>query len=601
MDDRIKKWYLTENYNLYKFTIDTHKPRVFDDKINLFPGFMHEEKDYDEYDDKTKDCVNIMLQFYKEVLCSNNEDSYNFIIKWLANMIQGNKNDVMLYLKSQEGVGKSTFSDFLMEYVLGYKISGKGTIDSIKTSYNKILMAKLLVSYEELPTFGPKDWEGVSSNLKDRITSKVMTFGEKYEKSFAAENINNYIVNTNVEALKHSQGRRFFSLDISTIHREDHEYFGNINKKCFNNNIGEAFFNYLRSIDVSNFHAQTAMPMTINKIVAISDRLDSVYKFLKHRFIMFDKSIACIKKTDLYDEYVVYCNQNDIKPRDKIRCYKTLEEINIIPNKTKGYWCYTVSLDKLKEIANKYHWLNGIDDEEQCVGNNFSFARGTNYEELMKENHKLLEQLKANKDVNKLNEELMKENHELLEQLKANKDVNKLKEELAKQTEQIMFGFERLIRQNEAAKCEINQLKNKLTIEQLEQLELQKLQQLLDQTEQQPEQTEQQPEQQPDKQPKQQSDKQPKQQSENIDYKLERIKKRKRKHKKVKPDQDEIDDMFDFSNIPPKLKTPIVEDKKHSKLPKQTNKNLMHKTDETLTKTVISENGEVIGFSPLIC
>ena len=352
---------------------------------------------------------------------------------------------------------------------------------------------------------------------------------------------------------------------------------------------------------------------------------------------MFDRSIARIKKTELYDEYIVYCNQNNIKPRDKIRCYRTLEDINIIPKKIMGYWYYTVSLDKLKEIANKYHWLNGIDDEEQCVGNNFSFARNdtdTKYEELMKENYELSEQLKANKDVNILNEELMKKNHELSEQLKTYGDVNRLNYELSKQTKQIMIGFERLIRQNEAAKCEINQLKNKLTSEQLEQLEQLELQQLLDQTEQ-TEQTEQQPEQQPKQQPEQQTEQQklqqleqleqqklhqlliqteqteqqPKQQSENIDFRLERIKKRKRKHKrkKVIPDQDEIDDMFDFSNISSELKTPIVEDKKHSKahrspaLPEQTKKKLIDNTDEILTKTVISENGEMIGFSPVIC
>jgi len=60
-----------------------------------------------------------------------------------------------------------------------------------------------------------------------------MTYYEdKYEKAFECENLNNYVINTNVDAIKHSEGRRYFILDLSNKRQDDHKYFDNLRKKC---------------------------------------------------------------------------------------------------------------------------------------------------------------------------------------------------------------------------------------------------------------------------------------------------------------------------------------------------------------------------------
>src|SRR5690606_275958 len=138
-------WFFTDNDKIYSLISDVTKPKIEGTKINLFDGFMHKKKDYKKYDKEIKNKVEILLSYIKEVLCSENENSFNYIIKWLSNMCKGNKNDSLLYLRGSEGIGKSTLSDFLRKYVLGDKISIKSNSEPLRSPYNKLLCGKLLV------------------------------------------------------------------------------------------------------------------------------------------------------------------------------------------------------------------------------------------------------------------------------------------------------------------------------------------------------------------------------------------------------------------------------------------------------------------------
>ena len=48
---------------------------------------------------------------------------------------------------------------------------------------------------------------------------------QKKEKAFIAKNISNYIINSNVDAVKDDNGRRYFILDLSNKRKGDFEFF----------------------------------------------------------------------------------------------------------------------------------------------------------------------------------------------------------------------------------------------------------------------------------------------------------------------------------------------------------------------------------------
>jgi hypothetical protein len=129
-----------------------------------------------------------------------------------------------------------------MKYVFGEKICLTSTTEPLLTNYNKIYMGKILIIFEELTTFTDGQWNAVSSKLKTFATEKTCVFRDVYEKAIQADNISNFIINTNNDAIKDSDGRRYIILPMSSKHFEDHVYFDDLKNSCFNMIVGEAFF-----------------------------------------------------------------------------------------------------------------------------------------------------------------------------------------------------------------------------------------------------------------------------------------------------------------------------------------------------------------------
>ena len=264
-------------------------------------------KPYDKYSDDIKEGVEMMLDMIKQISCNSQEDVYDAYIKYLSQLCRGIKTEVIIYKKGEQGIGKSTETDFLINYVLGKDICLLSGTEPLTSNFNKCFLGKLFVVFEELPTFGPKEWEAVSSKLKTLTTEKTAQFRGLFKDPIQAENILNFMINTNVESLKNSDGRRIIILPLSSCKKGDYEYMNNIRNKCFNLEVGEAFYSYMMSIDITNYYAQKCFPDTENKLLAIANQLDPVEKFLKNNYVLKKRSIQD-KSTDFYNEYKGFCS-----------------------------------------------------------------------------------------------------------------------------------------------------------------------------------------------------------------------------------------------------------------------------------------------------
>jgi hypothetical protein len=95
-------------------------------------------------------------------------------------------------------------------------VSMKSSAAPLLSRCNKILLGMLFVFFEEFPSTSEREWASISSKLKDPVTGFDAMYEDKNEKSMRAANISNYIINTNDNAIKHSEDRRFFVVDVST-------------------------------------------------------------------------------------------------------------------------------------------------------------------------------------------------------------------------------------------------------------------------------------------------------------------------------------------------------------------------------------------------
>ena len=211
----VTDFYFKKYDKIKTLTCELNKPMLYGEFINTCPEFLHKVKPYSDFTPEIKKGVNVMLSYLKTVWASGNENQYQFILQWIANMARGGKNQSVLYLRSDEGVGKSTFTDFLMKYVIGPNLSLMSGSSPLISNFNIILYCKLLVVYEELENFSTAQWSAVSSRIKRDVTSTTCSYEKKNETSFVGNNINNIIINSNVDAIKNDEGRRYFLLDLS--------------------------------------------------------------------------------------------------------------------------------------------------------------------------------------------------------------------------------------------------------------------------------------------------------------------------------------------------------------------------------------------------
>lgn len=357
-------WFKSSYYCLYNQVCIPRQQFVLGSNINTFQPYKHkQDMKYSECTKKAKEGVKLMLEFFREIWCDDNKESTNYILNWISEMVKGNKNETVLLLKSiTEGIGKSSGTTFLMDWVLGNDICIESNSEPLKTKYNYTLHGKLLVVFEELEETTQREWSNISKCIKQMTTSKKCMYEDKYMRSFKSNNINNYIINSNNDCIKNSQGRRYYICDLNTKRKGDTKYWNNLQEKCFNNEVGKAFYLYMMERDTSKFKSNQ-FKLTVNKAEAITDRLNSVYKFIKFNYVLSNRELKTTTK-ELYDEYQLYCQIMGYKKKTKRGMISTLKEINI-RYQSRNSKCHIIyDLPYLKKIAKDNMWYSPLDNEE---------------------------------------------------------------------------------------------------------------------------------------------------------------------------------------------------------------------------------------------
>ena len=366
----LKKWYISEYPGVRYVVSELDKPRFFDKtKFNMGGVFLHKKKKYDSYDDETKKGVQQILDFIYEVWACEDKEVYEYLLKWFANVAKGIKNSTYLYVRGPKGCGKSWLCEMLYHEVFGPEITEPAKHDIFLSKNNSSIAGKALVYIDDMKTTRLNEYTAVDAEIKRLTTSSTMKIEEKYIAQYTVKNTNNYIFCADHDALKGVDGRRAFCPDVSTKRREDHKYFNSLTAVYTKNRkVGEAFYNYLRSIDTSEFNPQIK-PETKAKNEYKAKRLDSVYAFLKDTYIIRNKDI-CIPVRELYKEYQYYCVENKSFDIGLHEFTRKMREVDLDFKKTNGHNHYKLKHVDLLKIAQKYNWISELDEYDETSAKN---------------------------------------------------------------------------------------------------------------------------------------------------------------------------------------------------------------------------------------
>lgn len=78
------------------------KPKIGDDYVNTFEGFLHQKKDYTSYPENIKKKVDQFNDYIMKVLASGNKKAFDYILKWYANVAKVRKINQCFILEYQK-------------------------------------------------------------------------------------------------------------------------------------------------------------------------------------------------------------------------------------------------------------------------------------------------------------------------------------------------------------------------------------------------------------------------------------------------------------------------------------------------------------------
>lgn len=275
---------------------------------NLWKGFS--------YSPKMGDCSKF-LDHVKINLCNNNTKHYDYLMNWLARMIQkpASQGEVAVVLQGEQGTGKTFFVDTIGK-LLGRHYLIVSDPEHLLGRFNEHLQDSILVFSDEAFFAGNPKHQSV---LKSLITGNNLVVEAKYERTRTAKNYVHLILASNSEHVVPADldERRFFCLKVGNEQKQNPSYFQDILKQLEEGGY-EALLYYLMKRDISKFIVQE-VPQTdllrSQKVITMNTENDWWYGILDDGINYGRGWSTNVPKEHLYNEYIAYCDQ--LKTRSK--------------------------------------------------------------------------------------------------------------------------------------------------------------------------------------------------------------------------------------------------------------------------------------------
>lgn len=221
------------------------------------------------------ECHAADLEFYLthvfEVICNSDKDCYEYLISWLAHMIQKpwEKPEVAIILKAGQGTGKGTFVDPIGR-IIGAHYLHATKPDHIVGRFNSMLENMVLIFADEFFAGSKKN----TDQLKGMITEKTASIERKGIDSIVVPSFSRLIMASNHDniVIIEKDERRYLYLEVSEKHKQNHEYFEDLHKVINAPEFAGKLLKFLLDRDITTFN-----PRKIPKTKALTEqKLDSL-------------------------------------------------------------------------------------------------------------------------------------------------------------------------------------------------------------------------------------------------------------------------------------------------------------------------------------
>jgi len=160
-----------------------------------------------------------------QVICNNDSRLMDYLLKWMALLVQqpGVLPGVALVLRGAEGVGKSFFGQMLLRLAGSHGLQVSNA-KHVTGHFNSHLQNTVVLLIDDASIALDATSEGV---LKALITDPVCVIEAKGRDSYQHQNLLHIVITSNLDRVVPAglEARRYCVLQVSNTHRNDFEYF----------------------------------------------------------------------------------------------------------------------------------------------------------------------------------------------------------------------------------------------------------------------------------------------------------------------------------------------------------------------------------------
>ena len=302
------------------------KIRSYDDEGIFPPGVKIPKNCYniwrdfemefiDEYVEK-KEELEMILNHIK-ILCDNNNEHYEYVIKWISFLIKypALKSTCLVFI-SKEGAGKGTLMGILKKMLGEKKIFETTQPDrDVWGTFNPAMGSAYLVNINELSKTQQTDAIG---KIKGLITDPTFELHGKFEGVKVMNSYHKFIISTNSTdpVYTNDDDRRFVIIRSSDEKIGDFEYFIKLNEIMGDENVIKTCYEYFKNYEVSkNFPFEKRPETDYHKNLKIANKsvFVSFLEFFTRLHLSQNVESKSYYANEIYMEFVKWRDDNGIK------------------------------------------------------------------------------------------------------------------------------------------------------------------------------------------------------------------------------------------------------------------------------------------------
>lgn len=229
----------------------------------------------------------VLQEFLHTVICDNNYQLFDYLIRYLAHMLQKpqEKPGIMIVLLSGQGEGKGTFFKILQR-IWPRTTLLVSDVDEVVGKFNAALERNYIVCMDEALFAGDKK---SLDKLKSLITESTCRIEQKHQPSRSINSYHRYFASSNHNHFAHvdKDDRRFLFVRLSSVHKQDQIYFDAVNDALEDDAVIAAMMYDLMNMDLTGFNVRKR-PLTDEHL---SQRLQSLNGFERYWYEVLESGM----------------------------------------------------------------------------------------------------------------------------------------------------------------------------------------------------------------------------------------------------------------------------------------------------------------------